>query len=500
MPRILIHALSMVIIASAASAAGLETSSEYLAARQAIADGLPEVAGVKAERLLQKKGWSRAEITQLATFAAEAWTRAPDAERVLNLVNTYDLEDESFWRARALTLRGDLQEAREELTSNNQARTPHSRLLLAQILTALGENDAAQHEVEPLLASADEDTAEHAHLLLAEIKIEGGLAHAALKELDAITDRNNSRIDILRARCFLLSADTAKARQALARALESTDGGERTRHAADVLLAEALLLEKKPELAWEHLIKLLEGAALSSMWTEAFDLLGNAWLGRPEPRVLPENVLAWMVRGNAAQQSPEPAAALISATNDFRGHSIYITAKWLVALGRDLEAAGLLESLLQLHPGHRRTNAAMRLALEIYTRMKADDRALEIAEAWRTQFSGEEGSTQVDFLARDIHFRRGEHLQAQEAFQGAANVATTLTERRRALFNAAVAAVQTFGDYLNFHPHLHVLAAFARALASRSGAVLELAISAEALTPRQTLSQMRDTALSAKGR
>ena len=41
-------------------------------------------------------------------------------------------------------------------------------------------------------------------------------------------------------------------------------------------------------------------------------------------------------------------------------------------------------------------------------------------------------------------------------------------------------------------------AAFARARASRTGAVLDLAISAEALTPRQTLSQMRAAALAAK--
>ena len=42
-------------------------------------------------------------------------------------------------------------------------------------------------------------------------------------------------------------------------------------------------------------------------------------------------------------------------------------------------------------------------------------------------------------------------------------------------------------------------AAFARALASRTGAVLDLDISPEALTPRQTLSQMRAAALAAKG-
>ena len=43
-------------------------------------------------------------------------------------------------------------------------------------------------------------------------------------------------------------------------------------------------------------------------------------------------------------------------------------------------------------------------------------------------------------------------------------------------------------------------AAFERALASKTGAVLDLVISPEALTPRQTLSQMRDAALSAASR
>ena len=42
-------------------------------------------------------------------------------------------------------------------------------------------------------------------------------------------------------------------------------------------------------------------------------------------------------------------------------------------------------------------------------------------------------------------------------------------------------------------------AAFARALASKTGAVLDLDISPEALTPRQTLSQMRAAALAKKG-
>ena len=41
-------------------------------------------------------------------------------------------------------------------------------------------------------------------------------------------------------------------------------------------------------------------------------------------------------------------------------------------------------------------------------------------------------------------------------------------------------------------------AAFGRALNSATGAVLDIAISPEALTPRQTLSQMRDAALASQ--
>jgi acetolactate synthase-1/2/3 large subunit len=41
--------------------------------------------------------------------------------------------------------------------------------------------------------------------------------------------------------------------------------------------------------------------------------------------------------------------------------------------------------------------------------------------------------------------------------------------------------------------------AFERACASKTGAVLDLAVSAEALSPRQTLSQMREQGLKARG-
>jgi hypothetical protein len=477
---------AFLLLTTAIQAAGLAGSDEFRAAEAALADGLPEVAGVKAERLLQRQTWTRAEVRDLATFAAEAWARARSAEQVLKLAEAHDLHEESFWRAQALVLRGDLAEAREELVSSRETRTPKARLLLAQILTALGEHDAAPEELEPLLEQGTAEERQHARLLLAEIDIAGGRLHAARQNLDALADPADPVAGLLRTRCHLLAGEVKAARESLQGVLDATRGGERNHHAAAVLMAEVLLLEKLPEQAWEHLIKHLDSAAVSSMWTEAFNLLDRAWLARPEPRSIPEPVLAWILRGNTAQQTPATSPALAQAISEFSGHAAFICARWLVAQERDLEATGLLESLLQLHPDHPRTNAALRLAIEIYTRLKADDRALALAEVWRAQFGGETGSTRVDFLAGDIYFRRGDYLQAQDAFQGAANMATTLSERRRALFNAAVAAVQG-GDlvlYLGLLAQLEV-AGGTQAGTTDSAADLELDKALQAAAGRQ---------------
>ena len=53
-------------------------------------------------------------------------------------------------------------------------------------------------------------------------------------------------------------------------------------------------------------------------------------------------------------------------------------------------------------------------------------------------------------------------------------------------------------DILRLANLLQVSSAFGRAMASGTGAVLDLNISPEALTPRQTLSQMRAAAIAAK--
>lgn len=422
-------------------AAGLEDAEAFARARQALADGLPEVAAVKAARLLQNtKTWTKTEIKTLATFAAEAWVRSGKAAEVLALADAHELDDESFWRAQALVLDRRLAEAREELAGGSGKLPPRSGLLLGQILFSLGEHEAAQDEVEALLAESDEALRRHATLLLAEIELNRGKSHAALQRLDAMRDPEDATAGLLRARCLMFTERLPEARQALEAVLKLSNGGAHARDAAAVSLAEVWMRENEPQKAVEHLVKMLDASVQSEWWAQAFDMLHRAWSALPEPRDMPEAVMRWAGQGSQAQQVPQPSALLLAATAEFRGHAELLIARWLQAEKRPLEAAGMLEGFIRLHPEHPRLSAALRVAMEIYAALGADARVMQLVDMWRSKFSGEQGGTLVDFLAGGIQFRRAEFIPAQESFQAAANVASTLSERRRSLFNAAVSA------------------------------------------------------------
>ena len=430
-------AAALLTFPAALGAAGLEEAAEYVSARQALADGLPGVAGVKAERLLKRKGWTRVETRQLATFAAEAWTRAAEGPRVLAVADTYDLDDESFWRAQALSLTGDLTAARQVLTEDTSAQEhPRARLLLAQILSALGENAEARSTLTPLLTATDVALQKHALLLQSEIDLNEGKPAGGLP---AKSDTDDAATRFLRARALLQSGQLQPAQQLLQSVLSSTQGGERMHQAALLLQVESLLLQHQASQAQAQLLKFLDATDDSHLWVEAFDLLNRVHQEIPAPAPLSEGVLRWISAGNTAQQQPDPPPVLAAATAEFRGHAIYLTAQWLAAQKRDDEAVSLLEALIQLYPGHPRRSDAMQMAMEIYAAHHIDARVLTLAEDWRHEFST--ATVPVDFAVGSILFRRGEAQQALQMFQNAANVATNLTERRRALFNAAVSAI-----------------------------------------------------------
>lgn len=472
--RSLLLAAALLTFPTAHFAAGLEEAAEYVSAHQALADGLPGVAAVKAERLLKLKGWTRVETRQLATFAAEAWTRATEGARVLALADTYDLDDESFWRGQGLALTGDLAAARQILTEQTTPQQhPRTPLLLAQILATLGENAAARDTLAPLLTSPDAALQNQARLLLSEIDINEGKPASGLP---AATAKDDAPTRLLRARALLQSGKLAPAKEMLQSLLRSPQGGERIHQAAELLQVEALLQQHQSTEAQKQITKFLDATADSPLWIEAFDLLNRAHQDIPATGTIPEGVLRWISAGNTAQQQPDPAPALLAATTEFRGHAIYLTAQWLAAQKRDDEAVSMLEALIQLYPDHPRLSAALQLAMGIYASHQADSRVQALAEAWHQKFHT--ASVPVDFTLGCLHYRRGQTREALQMFQDAANVATTLTERRRALFNAAVAAI-TASDYPLYSSLLGQLQLISNAAATGpesadSAAMLEL--------------------------
>ncbi|MFM7606930.1 MAG: tetratricopeptide repeat protein, partial [Prosthecobacter sp.] len=221
-----------------------------------------------------------------------------------------------------------------------------------------------------------------------------------------------------------------------------SNGGAGAQDVASVWLAEIWLREGQPQKVLEHLIKMLDMSVRSDCWEQAFDLLHRAWSAMPEPREIPKAVLRWVGQGSQGQQVPQPSELHLEATSEFRGHAELIIARWLRSSKRPLEAAGLLEGFIRLHPAHPRLSEALRMAMQIYSDLGVEIRVMELVEQWRSSFSGQQGCTLVDFLAGGIQFRHAEFLAAEESFQAAANVATTPPERRRSLFNAAVSALR----------------------------------------------------------
>ena len=440
MPRSLLFSLCLILATSRSSAVDLENEGEFVSARQALADGLPGVAAVKAERLLQRKDWSKTELRQLATFAAEAWTRAGQSAPVLTLAEAHELEDEAFWRAEACALAGDLPAARQWLTEDESApRSPRAALLLAQILTALREHEAARAELEHLASSEDASVRARALLLRQEIDLQEGIT-PSVKPVGG----QDQRSGYLLARSQLQAGDAEAARKTLDQLLSSPGGGRRLHHAATLLQAAVMIQESEPAKARDHLIKFLDATDECELWPEAFALLEQTRLLETPAPSLPEAVLRWIAYGDAAQQAPEPPPALQAATLAFRGHALLLAAEWLADEGRDAEAAGLAETFLQLAPNHPSMGNAMRLAMELYARLGAAERVLSLADSWRQRFGKD--SAEIDFAVGGIQFGRGDHWQAMESFKSAANIAGTLSERRRGLYNAGTAAILA-GDF-----------------------------------------------------
>ncbi len=430
---LLLPCLSLAVVCHGA---GLEDDAAYAEARQALEAGLPGVAALKAEALLARKGakWSADDKEKLATLAAEGWTRDRQPERVLALLKGKTRPHGAlFWRGQALLMQDKLEEAEAVLRDHEKAGryAERARLCLALVFLAQGREALARREIKELRESEDAELARRARLMFNESELTVSRERVVLDRLRREPGPDDGRVAFLQAEALFQEGRLDEAAKLAAALLKNKPGGPdglRLNQAATLLHAGILLEQDRAAAAQEALVRFLSAHAGGDFFHEAFVLLERVREALPggQGERLPEAVFEWMTQ----ESRPER-----------RGYALYLAACWLAGQGRGLEAAALLESLLAAHPGHRRESDAMRKAMEIEGALGHDKRVLDLAEIWRNRYGGG-GASLVDLIAGGVLHARGEHAEALARFQRAADLAAALPERRRSLFNAAVAALK----------------------------------------------------------
>lgn len=423
-------------------AEGLQANDEYILARQALLDGLPGVAATKAERLLEEAGWSQEERSVLSTLAIESWIRARNGPAALAMLKKAGEETTVFWKAQAQVLAGQMDEARQSLEGRYAAgtATAQEKLLLAQVWLASQQTTQARELLLNLRNSPLESIARAALLMHNELEINSGNHEAAVSDFNqfsGLLEEPTARL--LRARGLLELGRHPQAAKSLQNILASAEGGERVQHQASVLLAESMLRQGKMAESLETLVQFLDNTPESRYWEEAFEILFKALEKEPKTLLPPNATLRWITEGNTAQRQ---AVQKKESAHDFQGHAMLLLSRWLLSHQRTQEGLGLLEAMVQLHPDHPQWAEAMRMALETYGTLKADVRVSSLASQWRLRYGGGQ-SAMVDFVTGSSAYARSEYAQAVTLFQAAANVASTLAERRASLYNAGLAALRT---------------------------------------------------------
>lgn len=479
--------LGAVVFSRPLQAADLEDAPEFRRAKQALSDGMNGVAATKAERLLGEKKWSSLERQTLAALAVEAWVREQNGRAALNILAKETVPNADFWEAQAAVMTGDMARARtilEKRLDSGEA-TSQEKLLLAQTWLTLGEPAPARELLLLLRQQATPELARRARLLQDELDLHLTSAHTAtaMADLDKLAQEapGNPTVALLRAQALLKTGAPAEAEQILGNLLTSSRASEKVHHAAAVQLAEAKLNQGKAAECVESLVLFLDNTLETEAWGPAFDLLARALATDPVQLQPPDATLRWVTEGNTVQRQALPIPATIET---FRGYAMLLLSRWLFDQKRAQEGLGLLEAMIQKHPAHPQGAEAMSLALEYYGRIKADRRVSALASQWRQRY-GNGQSALVDFVTGGTAFARKDYAQALELFQSAAGIATTLAERRTALYNASVSALRA-GQMMIFQSLLGQLEAVSsNASSGDTAADLELAGALDQATQNQ---------------
>lgn len=414
-------------------AGNLEEMTEFRRAQIAMAEGLPGVGAFRAEGLLDRKDakWSAEEKKTLATLAAEGWTRDGKPERVLALLERKEKPHGAlFWRGQALLIQRKLDEAEVVLREYEKAGryAELARFSLALVFTGQSREALARRELKDLRNSQDIELAKKARMMFNESELQEGRQAVVAERLLREVERGAPDVLFLRAQAAFQKGQLTEAETLVLGLIKSDSGGMRLHHACVLLKSEILLAAGRQVEAQDVLVEFLDEAVESEFQHEAFNLLQRIREGLPQDKrmVLPMEVFSWIALGTRPER---------------QGNALFLAGDWLAERGRRVEATGLFEAMIAGHPGHRMESEAMRRVMENHGVQGHDARVLVLADLWREKYGGG-GVSIVDLITGGLLFGRGEFDEAMDKFQRAGDLAVNLGERRRSLFNGALAAIK----------------------------------------------------------
>ena len=411
--------------------ASLAEKDDYQAALRALADGLPQVAAVKLERIVKDPGLDNHEATAVCTKLVDALIRSRQPERALVALTLLDVPDAKFWKSQALLLQGRLRESewllREYLSSSpSSALEEYARLALGQVIIAEGRENTGRKEIREVMDSRDVVLARIAQIQVAESETMSGRSDMAERRMEKM-DPNDLEACYVRARALMENGKWSDAERNLhwirvmARGEPQT---ERLLNAARVKLAEVFLSDGRAALAGERLRGYIERNPSGPFLDQMFALLER--VGSSEGSETVETVRRW-----ASAESPATLR---------REFAQFYLAKFILAAGKQDDVVRLLEDFVRSAPDNPRHGEALRLLMTVHGAQHHDERVLELAREWQKRY-GAGGRDTVDFLTGMISFSRRDFDEAAVRFLNCAEAAADAVLRRRSLFNLGIAAL-----------------------------------------------------------
>jgi TolA-binding protein/thioredoxin-like negative regulator of GroEL len=414
-----------------------DISSEIAEASAPIAEGVPEVAIVQLQALLNNN-LPEAEWRAVVEKLAEAQIAAKQPENALVLLadsRVRELPWAKFWRAQAFASLRRWAEALplyEQLASDERSTFRSAATFgAAETLRALGRRDEALRKFTLLIH--DKEWATRAQLRGAELYIETGDAAGArrlLEEIQPTTVAERRERRVLRGRLELIQRRPERAIGIFQGLLKRPEGAAHSTLIAAVFgIAEAQVQLKTPEIADDVIEQFIDRHPADPDLPVLFAKLDELYRAEHKPS---RNELERWVR------SPEQPR---------RTFARWYLARFEIRAGRRERARQLFTDLR--HTGVK--SQAIAPALLEFAQFEVEDKhfdeAIAILGDARTFHPTQSLLTQIDFLSAQAHYLARRFGRASADFEQIARSRSPWA--KVALFNASTGWLQ-LGDHTRF--------------------------------------------------